>query len=243
MDGPEGARSGSLGVHAGVHSVAESGGNAPTRNRQFIREFPNLPEPLRTWLCTTRNEGVRGSSPASAFWAGGARSAARSSPPRPSPFYALVRRAPRPPDDPLFATRQGGPLTPKAVAWLLDKHTVTATRTCPSLAGKRVTRHVLRHTDAMLLRAERSTCSRSRSGSGTRTPPRPRFTCTPANKIKQEAIDRIAPAGTPPGRYQPPDRLLAFLDRLSRPQRGAQPRQTSLSASPSTTGGSASSRT
>ena len=138
MDGPEGARSGSLGVHAGVHSVAESGGNAPTRNRQFIREFPNLPEPLRTWLCTTRNEGVRGSSPASAFWAGGARSAARSSPPRPSPFYALVRRAPRPPDDPLFATRQGGPLTPKAVAWLLDKHTVTATRTCPSLAGKRV---------------------------------------------------------------------------------------------------------
>ena len=59
------------------------------------------------------------------------------------------------PDDPLFPTRRGGPLTPKAVAWLLDKHIATATRTCPSLARKRVTPHVLRHTNAMLLRAEK----------------------------------------------------------------------------------------
>jgi len=49
------------------------------------------------------------------------------------------------PDDPLFPTRQGGPLTPKAVAWLLDKHVTTAARSCPSLAEKRVTPHVLRH--------------------------------------------------------------------------------------------------
>jgi hypothetical protein len=34
------------------------------------------------------------------------------------------------------------------------------------------------------------------------------------NKLKQQAIDRTAPTGTPPGRYQPPDRLLAFLERL-----------------------------
>ena len=35
------------------------------------------------------------------------------------------------------------------------------------------------------------------------------------NKLKQEAIDRTAPIGTPPGRYQPPDTLLAFLDSLT----------------------------
>jgi len=57
-------------------------------------------------------------------------------------------------DDPLFPTRRGGPLTPKAVAWLLDKHTTTAARRCRSLQTKRVTPHVLRHTNAMLLRAE-----------------------------------------------------------------------------------------
>jgi site-specific recombinase XerD len=45
-------------------------------------------------------------------------------------------------EDPLFPTRRGGPLTPKAVAWLLDKHTATATRRCPSLQTKRVTPHV-----------------------------------------------------------------------------------------------------
>ena len=48
-------------------------------------------------------------------------------------------------DDPLFPTRRGGPLTPKAIAWLLDKHTTTATTDCPSLRNKRVTPHVLRH--------------------------------------------------------------------------------------------------
>jgi hypothetical protein len=32
--------------------------------------------------------------------------------------------------------------------------------------------------------------------------------------IKQNAIDKIAPPGTPPGRYKPTDKLLAFLDAL-----------------------------
>jgi integrase/recombinase XerD len=34
------------------------------------------------------------------------------------------------------------------------------------------------------------------------------------NDIKQAAIDRLAPPGVQPGRYQPTDALLAFLDGL-----------------------------
>ena len=34
------------------------------------------------------------------------------------------------------------------------------------------------------------------------------------NALKQRAIDRTAMIGTPPGRYQPPDALLAFLESL-----------------------------
>ena len=34
------------------------------------------------------------------------------------------------------------------------------------------------------------------------------------NTLKQQAIDRTAPIGTPPGRYQPPDTLLGFLESL-----------------------------
>jgi hypothetical protein len=32
--------------------------------------------------------------------------------------------------------------------------------------------------------------------------------------IKERALHRIAPPGTPTGRYHPPDRLLAFLEAL-----------------------------
>src|SRR5699024_5865215 len=55
------------------------------------------------------------------------------------------------PDEPLFPTSTGRPLTPDAVAFLLDKHTHTARRRCSSLTAKRFTPHVLRHTCAMTL--------------------------------------------------------------------------------------------
>jgi integrase/recombinase XerD len=32
--------------------------------------------------------------------------------------------------------------------------------------------------------------------------------------LKERALARITPPHTKPGRYQPPDRILAFLDRL-----------------------------
>ena len=54
------------------------------------------------------------------------------------------------PDDPLFPTRQGRPLSRYTVGLLVGKHTDTAAADCPSLHTKRVTPHVLRHTAAML---------------------------------------------------------------------------------------------
>ena len=34
------------------------------------------------------------------------------------------------------------------------------------------------------------------------------------NKLKQQAIERTTPIGTPPGQYQPSDAVMAFLERL-----------------------------
>jgi integrase/recombinase XerD len=117
-------------------------------------------------------------------------------------------------EDPLFPTRRGGPLTPKAVAWLIDKHTATATRRCPSLQAKRVTPHVLRHTNAMLLRAQNIDILTIALWLGHESTKSTEIYLHADNKIKQQAIDRTTPTGTPPGRYRPPDTLLAFLETL-----------------------------
>jgi integrase/recombinase XerD len=118
------------------------------------------------------------------------------------------------PDDPLFPTRRGGPLTTKAVAWLLDKHTSTAAIACPPLAGKRVTPHVLRHTNAMLLRAENVDIHTIALWLGHESTKSTEPYLHADNKLKQQAIERIAPTGTQPGRYRPPDTLMAFLEAL-----------------------------
>jgi integrase/recombinase XerD len=59
------------------------------------------------------------------------------------------------PADPVFPTRHGQPLSHDAISKLLAKHTTRAASNCASLAAKRVTPHVLRHTNAMLLQAQR----------------------------------------------------------------------------------------
>ena len=55
------------------------------------------------------------------------------------------------PDDPLFPTRQGTPLTRAAIEALVAKHAATAIERQPSLRAKKVTPHVLRHSCAMAL--------------------------------------------------------------------------------------------
>jgi site-specific recombinase XerD len=117
-------------------------------------------------------------------------------------------------NDPLFPTRRGGPLTPKAIAWLLDKHIATAAARCPSLQNKRVTPHVLRHTNAMLLRAENIDIHTIALWLGHESTKSTEVYLHADNKLKQQAIERTTPTGTRPGRYQPPDKLIAFLEAL-----------------------------
>ena len=49
------------------------------------------------------------------------------------------------PDSPLFPSRSGGHLTRAGIWRLVVKHIDTARQRCPSLAGKNITPHVLRH--------------------------------------------------------------------------------------------------
>ncbi|MDQ6778386.1 MAG: site-specific integrase [Actinomycetota bacterium] len=116
--------------------------------------------------------------------------------------------------DPLFPTRRGGPLTPAAVAWLLSKHAALAAQHCPSLQTKHVTPHVLRHTNAMMMRAANIDIFTIALWLGHESTKSTEMYLHADNKMKQRAIDRTAPTGTPPGRYRAPDTILAFLDAL-----------------------------
>ena len=118
------------------------------------------------------------------------------------------------PSDALFPSRRGGHLSPDTAAELVTKHAVTAANDCPALRTKRVTPHVLRHTNAMLLRAQNIDILTIALWLGHESTQSTEIYLHADNKLKQEAIDKTAPTGTPPGRYRPADTLLAFLEGL-----------------------------
>ena len=118
------------------------------------------------------------------------------------------------PSDPLFPTRQGRRLSHDALERRLAKHATAARRLCPSLASKRITPHVLRHTAAVrLLHAPIDTATIA-LWLGHESDQTTQIYLHADLTLKQRAIDRTTPPGTKPGRYQPPDAILAFLEAL-----------------------------
>jgi integrase/recombinase XerD len=118
------------------------------------------------------------------------------------------------PGDPLFPTRQGRPLSRYTVGLLVGKHAQTAAAACPSLTTKRVTPHVLRHTAAMLWRAKQVDIATIALLLGHESVQTTHVYEHADPALKEEAIARTAPLGITPGRYRPPDALLAFLEDL-----------------------------
>jgi site-specific recombinase XerD len=118
------------------------------------------------------------------------------------------------PEDPLFPTRQGGMLSRHTVSLLISKHAATAADRSPSINGKRITPHTLRHTNAMLLRAGGIDLATIALWLGHEQIQTTRIYEHADPALKEQAVARLAPLGTKPGRYRPSDALLAFLDSL-----------------------------
>jgi site-specific recombinase XerD len=116
--------------------------------------------------------------------------------------------------DAVFPSRRGGPLSSDAVAVLVARHAHTAASRCPSLLTKTVTPHVLRHTCAMRLLAVGVDTSVIALWLGHESVETTQIYLHADLAIKERALARTAPTGTPPGRYRPPDELLAFLESL-----------------------------
>lgn len=118
------------------------------------------------------------------------------------------------PRDALFPGIKGQKMTRDAIAKLVGRHAVTASTTCPSISVKAVSPHTLRHTCAMrLLQAgvDIATIALWLGHENIRTT---QIYLHADLALKQRALDRTAPPDNKPGRYRPPDELLAFLEGL-----------------------------
>ena len=117
-------------------------------------------------------------------------------------------------DDPLFPTRTGRRLSDDAVEARVATHKATAATRCPSLATKRLTPHVLRHTCAMALLRAGVDVAVIALWLGHADIRSTQIYLHADLSIKERALARTTPATQKPGRYRPPDSLLAFLESL-----------------------------
>jgi len=125
-----------------------------------------------------------------------------------------LRECPAEPAAPAFPSTRGGPLSRDAVERLVARHQRTAGRHCPSLARKKVTPHVLRHTAAMQLLRHGIDRSVIALWLGHESAETTQMYLHADLRLKEEALARVTPLGVPPGRFRPDDKLLAFLEEL-----------------------------
>jgi site-specific recombinase XerD len=118
------------------------------------------------------------------------------------------------PDSPLFATSRGGPMSNDALQQRLAVYAAKAARICPALAAKNLTPHVLRHTAAMRLLHAGVDITVIALWLGHENITTTQIYLQADMALTQQALDRTTPPATPPGRYKPPDQLLAFLEAL-----------------------------
>jgi len=127
---------------------------------------------------------------------------------------AWLREPQRGDDGVLFPSARGKPLSVHGVQYLLNKHHMTASKGCPSLKQKRITVHRLRHTMAMdLLQAgvDRAVIALWLGHESVETT---QIYLEATLAMKEKALAKTNPPQGKPGRYQPGDRLLTFLNGL-----------------------------
>jgi site-specific recombinase XerD len=114
-------------------------------------------------------------------------------------------------DGALFLNAAGRAMTRSGFEYILDKHVAVAAQSLPSIAAKRVTPHVLRHSCAQhMLRATRDVRKVALwLGHASIQSTEAYLRADPTEKL-----EALAAAGVPtlkPGTFRPPDKLIAML--------------------------------
>jgi integrase len=118
------------------------------------------------------------------------------------------------PGDALFPSSRGGLLSADSVSHIVRVAVGTASAKCPSLATKRVTPHVFRHSTAMHLLQSGVDISVIALWLGHESIETTHIYVEADLATKERALDMLAPAGCNPPRFKPSDPLLTFLSRL-----------------------------
>jgi len=118
------------------------------------------------------------------------------------------------PTAPVFPTRSGTPLSRDAIEHRIAAHVTSAAAQCPTLAGKQVTVHVLRHTAAMRLLEAGVHPTVIALWLGHERIDTTAIYLHAHMGIKEAALARAQMPDAKPRRYRPPDALLSFLQTL-----------------------------
>jgi len=116
--------------------------------------------------------------------------------------------------DPLFPTRTGRRLSRDAIERRVATHAAAASRNCPSLESKKLHPHVLRHSCAMSLLQSRVDVAVIALWLGHADIRSTDAYVHADLTIKERALALTTPPEVRPGRYKPPDSILAFLEGL-----------------------------
>ena len=127
---------------------------------------------------------------------------------------AWIREREADPGAPLFATSTGRPLSRDAVERRIHLAATRAALVRPSMVGKHVTLHTLRHTAAMRLLHAGVDLSVIALWLGHEQITTTNIYLHSDMTIKEQAIARVTPQDAVAGRYQPPDPVLVFLAAL-----------------------------
>jgi len=116
----------------------------------------------------------------------------------------------------LFLNVRAQAMTRSGFEYILEKHVAIAARKAPSIAGKGVSPHVLRHTCAMhTLQATRDVRKVSLwLGHASLQSTEVYLRADPTEKL--EALAAMVPPTLKPGRFRAPDKLLAMLSTAGR---------------------------
>jgi site-specific recombinase XerD len=114
----------------------------------------------------------------------------------------------------LFPNHRGGRMSADAVQYLVRKYVRRAATDCPTLVGKRVSPHVLRHSAAMALLIAGVDSSVIAMWLGHESVNTTQIYLHAHLALKEAALAKTAPLSATPGRFRPDDRLMQFLNAL-----------------------------